>query len=90
MNIYQEDIDCTMRTLTASKLENPSLQRLKPRADLLAISVEKLFKVMKMVFENRSSRLTLKHQFEIRKWKQSMRFEIYFYEIAVMGNKNFG
>lgn len=69
-----------MRALISNKLKGKALKWLHSRPDLMTLPIANLLTDMKSLFEDKSSRLTLKRGFENRKWKSGESFEDYFYE----------
>ena len=76
-----------MRAIISNKLRDKALKHLQSRPDLMTVSIENLLADMKSLFEDCSSRLTLKRAFEKRKWKFGESFEEYFYEKNILASK---
>lgn len=75
------------KALISIKLKGRALKWFYSRSDIMSMSVANLLGEMRMLFEDRSSRLALMKEFEGRKWHSNESFQEYFNEKLILSNK---
>jgi len=75
------------RILIGMRLRGKALEWLHSKAELIELSVEDLLGELKIMFDNRPSKLTLRKKFEERVWKKGESFGDYIHQKVILGNR---
>lgn len=83
---YRLDENST-KILISLRLKSKALNWFHSKPEHLELNTAELFHEMSRIFGNRPSRLTLRKDFERRKWRSGEAFSEYFHEKVVLANK---
>lgn len=79
--------DDNMKVLASSRMKGKALDWLHSSADFIEMNFEMLLTAMKSMFDHRLVKITLKKQFEEKKWKREQSFSEYCHAKIILGNK---
>lgn len=82
---YRLDDEHT-KILIGMRLKGKALEWLHSRPELIEVSVEALLCELKIMFDHRPSRITLRKKFEERVWKKGETFSDYVHQKIILGN----
>lgn len=83
---YRLDENST-KILISLRLKNKALSWFHSKPEHLQLNTAELLSEMSRMFDNRPSKLTLRRDFEKRKWRSGERFAEYYHEKVVLANR---
>ncbi|XP_076248026.1 uncharacterized protein LOC143187672 [Calliopsis andreniformis] len=83
---YHLDENAT-RVLISSKLKARAASWFHSKAEHITLRIDDLLREMKIMFDHRPSRLSLRRQFENRVWNSGELFTDYFHDKIILGNR---
>lgn len=75
------------KVLVGAKLKEKALEWFHSRSDYIEMPLEELLVVMKGMFDHRPAKITLRKQFEERRWRRDEAFAEYCHEKVILGNR---
>nr|XP_034174050.1 uncharacterized protein LOC117601439 [Osmia lignaria] len=79
--------DCAAKALLCSKLSGKALKWYHSRSDCIEMNYEQLLSEIKKMFGQRVNSLTLRREFETRKWTPDEIFADYLHDKIMLGNR---
>ncbi|XP_076232912.1 uncharacterized protein LOC143178263 [Calliopsis andreniformis] len=77
----------TTRVLISSKLKARAASWFHSKSEHITLRIDDLLREMKIMFDHRPSRLSLRRQFENRVWNSGKLFTDYFHDKIMLGNR---